>query len=126
MSHLIPYRVALLTLTFLCSAVRQLSADQRLGRIATALVGASGFSRARGAQPRDFVALLGALLLAACLLRRGRMQQLQQAARVRHLAKLRQQWQHAAAAMAMMPHRSYPAAAPHPVLMPQRFRVVLA
>lgn len=96
--------------------MRQLDADERLGRIAAAFTASSGLCRAHGAQPHDFVALLGVLLLAACLLRRIRSQQ---PARGRQLTALRRQWQHAAAAVATS-HR------PHPVVAPQHFRVVLA
>lgn len=98
------------------SAAWQLDADRRLGRIAAVLTCATGFCNAHGAQLREFVALTGALLLAACVLRHGRAQQM---AQLRHFAAQQQRWQHAAAMPAS--HYQLPASAAAP-----RFQYVLA
>jgi hypothetical protein len=97
-------------------AAWQLDADRRLGRIAAVLTCATGFCNAHGAQLREFVALTGALLLAACVLRHGRAQQM---AQLRRFAAQQQRWQHAAATPAARYQLPASAAAPH-------FRYVLA
>lgn len=90
-------------------AAWQLDADRRLGRIASVLTCATGFCNAHGAQLRDFVALTGALLLAACVLRHGRAQQM---AHLRKFAALQQRWQFAAAVPASPYKLPAPAASP--------------
>lgn len=99
-----------------CAADWRLDADRRLGRIAAVLVSATGFCNMHGAALREFVALTGALLLAACVLRHGRAQQVARLRQQFAAAAQRRHWQHAAAAAAASAsHRRLPAAvaAPH-------------